>query len=61
MRIGGGAASGWATRSPPAAPGYDHKKEGITARGAWECVRRHFREMGGDADRDDSPSSVSAT
>ncbi|HXE72061.1 MAG TPA: NAD-glutamate dehydrogenase domain-containing protein, partial [Candidatus Nitrosotenuis sp.] len=26
--------------------GYDHKKEGITARGAWECVRRHFREMG---------------
>ena len=32
--------------------GYDHKKEGITARGAWECVRRHCREMGGDADRD---------
>ena len=26
--------------------GYDHKKEGITARGAWECVRRHFREVG---------------
>jgi len=26
--------------------GYDHKKEGITARGAWECVARHFREMG---------------
>ncbi len=25
--------------------GYDHKKMGITARGAWECVRRHFREM----------------
>ncbi len=25
--------------------GYDHKKEGITARGAWECVSRHFREM----------------
>ncbi len=25
--------------------GYDHKKEGITARGAWECVARHFREM----------------
>lgn len=24
--------------------GYDHKKEGITARGAWECVKRHFRE-----------------
>jgi glutamate dehydrogenase len=28
--------------------GYDHKREGITARGAWECVRRHFREMGKD-------------
>ena len=26
--------------------GYDHKKEAITARGAWECVRRHFREIG---------------
>ncbi|MGH2342350.1 NAD-glutamate dehydrogenase [Segnochrobactraceae bacterium EtOH-i3] len=24
--------------------GYDHKKMGITARGAWECVKRHFRE-----------------
>ncbi|CAN5674426.1 NAD-glutamate dehydrogenase [soil metagenome] len=28
--------------------GYDHKKEGITARGAWECVARHFREMAVD-------------
>ena len=28
--------------------GYDHKKEGITARGAWEGVSRHFREMGLD-------------
>jgi glutamate dehydrogenase len=28
--------------------GYDHKEVGITARGAWECVRRHFREMGRD-------------
>ena len=28
--------------------GYDHKKCGITARGAWECVRRHFKEMGLD-------------
>jgi glutamate dehydrogenase len=28
--------------------GYDHKGFGITARGAWECVRRHFREMGRD-------------
>jgi glutamate dehydrogenase len=26
--------------------GYDHKALGITARGAWECVKRHFREMG---------------
>ncbi len=25
--------------------GYDHKKMGITARGAWEAVERHFREM----------------
>jgi glutamate dehydrogenase len=28
--------------------GYDHKGVGITARGAWECVRRHFRELGQD-------------
>ncbi|MCF6178285.1 MAG: NAD-glutamate dehydrogenase, partial [Geopsychrobacter sp.] len=28
--------------------GYDHKKLGITARGAWESVKRHFREMGHD-------------
>jgi glutamate dehydrogenase len=28
--------------------GYDHKKMGITARGAWEAVKRHFREMGVD-------------
>jgi glutamate dehydrogenase len=28
--------------------GYDHKVVGITARGAWECVKRHFREMGKD-------------
>ena len=28
--------------------GYDHKVMGITARGAWESVRRHFREMGVD-------------
>ena len=26
--------------------GYDHKKMGITARGAWESVRRHFRGLG---------------
>ncbi|MGE3841178.1 MAG: NAD-glutamate dehydrogenase domain-containing protein [Vicinamibacterales bacterium] len=28
--------------------GYDHKREGITARGAWECVRHHFRNLGVD-------------
>jgi len=28
--------------------GYDHKKMGITARGAWEAVKRHFRELGKD-------------
>ncbi|TKT82958.1 NAD-glutamate dehydrogenase [Aquamicrobium sp. LC103] len=28
--------------------GYDHKKMGITARGAWEAVKRHFREMNKD-------------
>jgi glutamate dehydrogenase len=26
--------------------GFDHKRMGITARGAWESVRRHFRELG---------------
>ena len=28
--------------------GYDHKVMGITARGAWEAVKRHFRELGKD-------------
>jgi glutamate dehydrogenase len=28
--------------------GYDHKQMGITARGAWESVKRHFRELGVD-------------
>ncbi|WP_394887950.1 NAD-glutamate dehydrogenase [Mesorhizobium sp. AaZ16] len=28
--------------------GYDHKKMGITAKGAWEAVKRHFREMNRD-------------
>ena len=28
--------------------GYDHKVMGITARGAWESVKRHFRELGTD-------------
>ena len=30
--------------------GYDHKKMGITAKGAWESVKRHFRNLGVDAD-----------
>jgi glutamate dehydrogenase len=33
--------------------GYDHKKMGITARGAWECVKRHFREIGTDIQKTD--------
>ena len=41
--------------------GYDHKKMGITARGAWEAVKRHFREMGRDIQTSLSPSSASAT
>ncbi|MFZ0889737.1 MAG: NAD-glutamate dehydrogenase domain-containing protein, partial [Candidatus Binataceae bacterium] len=31
--------------------GYDHKRLAITARGAWESVRRHLREMGRDPER----------
>ncbi|MEE4348641.1 MAG: NAD-glutamate dehydrogenase [Pacificimonas sp.] len=34
------------------ANGYDHKKMGITARGAWVSVQRHFREMGVDVQAD---------
>src|SRR5581483_9528187 len=41
--LGDAFASGGST-------GYDHKAMGITARGAWESVRRHFRELGVDAD-----------
>ncbi|MGH6829166.1 MAG: NAD-glutamate dehydrogenase domain-containing protein, partial [Rhizomicrobium sp.] len=33
--------------------GYDHKKMGITARGAWEAVKRHFRELGRDIQNED--------
>jgi glutamate dehydrogenase len=33
--------------------GYDHKKMGITARGAWESVKRHFRDMGVDTQSQD--------
>jgi len=39
--LGDAFASGGAT-------GYDHKKIGITARGAWECVKYHFRHLGMD-------------
>ena len=39
--LGDAFASGGST-------GYDHKKIGITARGAWESVKRHFRELGMD-------------
>ncbi|MBT3628394.1 MAG: NAD-glutamate dehydrogenase, partial [Rhodospirillaceae bacterium] len=33
--------------------GYDHKKMGITARGAWESVKRHFRELGRNIQSED--------
>jgi glutamate dehydrogenase len=33
--------------------GYDHKGMGITARGAWESVKRHFRELGVDTQSED--------
>ncbi|WP_413467701.1 NAD-glutamate dehydrogenase [Mycobacterium sp. RTGN3] len=33
--------------------GYDHKAMGITAKGAWESVKRHFREMGIDTQSQD--------
>ena len=36
--------------------GYDHKKMGITARGAWEAVKRHFREI--DIDIQTQPVTV---
>ena len=39
--LGDAFASGGST-------GYDHKAMGITARGAWELVKRHFRELGRD-------------
>ena len=39
--LGDGFASGGSN-------GYDHKKEGITARGGWECVKLHFNELGKD-------------
>ncbi len=33
--------------------GYDHKAMGITARGVWESVKRHFRELGIDTQTED--------
>ena len=48
-----GAASGSATPSPrAAATATTTSALGITARGAWECARQHFREIGRDLDRD---------
>ena len=33
--------------------GYDHKAMGITAKGAWESVKRHFRELGVDTQNEE--------
>jgi glutamate dehydrogenase len=44
--LGDAFASGGST-------GYDHKGMGITARGAWESVKRHFSELGTDIERAD--------
>src|SRR5262249_36604960 len=44
--LGDAFASGGST-------GYDHKGMGITARGAWESVKRHFRELGTDIETTD--------
>jgi len=38
--------------------GYDHKKMGITAKGAWESVKRHFRELPVPRDIQREPFSV---
>lgn len=43
--LGDGFASGGSN-------GYDHKGMGITAKGAWESVKRHFRELGKDIQRE---------
>jgi glutamate dehydrogenase len=44
--LGDGFASGGST-------GYDHKKVGITAKGGWENVKRHFRGMGKDIQKEE--------
>ena len=41
--------------------GYDHKIMGITARGAWEAVKRHFREVSHDTQTGTSPALASVT
>jgi glutamate dehydrogenase len=41
--------------------GYDHKAMGITARGAWLSVQRHFLEMGVDVQTEPCASSAAAT
>ncbi|MGB9667758.1 MAG: NAD-glutamate dehydrogenase domain-containing protein [Thermosulfidibacteraceae bacterium] len=43
--LGDAFASGGST-------GYDHKKFGVTAKGAWICVKRHLLEIGKNIDRD---------
>ena len=47
--LGDGFASG-------GAQGYDHKKVGITAKGAWECCKLHFKDMAQHPEKD--PISV---
>lgn len=49
--LGDAFASGGST-------GYDHKKVGITAKGAWESVKRHFRELGKNIQKE--PFTVAA-
>jgi glutamate dehydrogenase len=41
--------------------GYDHKKVGITARGAWECIKHHSRTWAWTRRRRHSPPSASET
>jgi len=43
--LGDGFASGGSA-------GYDHKRMGITARGAWECVKHSFRNLGTDVQKE---------
>ena len=38
--------------------GYDHKGMGITARGAWESVKRHFRLLGKNIQQDDTFTAI---